>query len=541
MELRLQIIIAILVGALSAPASWADNAEISAATNGPDVKANPAKTTSTSRGSGRPSRFKPLPIPPEPKSNHDDNKTLPIHPFRLTSHVEIGSLHPIRLDASYNQAISLREALYYALQNNLPIKITRESWNYQRYQLIGDIFNALPTPSFGSSYGMTWSRVLSSAKSRATVFQPTLFLPVFQGGSQLFTMMAQYYRDQGWRQSYNASVNDALLDVYQNYENALLQYMLMQIRSESLEVSKKQLELNNDLYTAGTGTQFAIMQSRTQLASDRQAMQQQEINARQASLALAYSLNLPVPVNLLPQDESITEQSIFDERIPVADLIRVALLNRPELRQYELFHTAAQRNIQVAASPLYPTAGLFGTYTYANTNVTPIGPNVDNGTAGAGIFGGTFNTYQGGYTLNWNLPYMGLPTALNIVSARVLARQANFQANQQLLLVTEQVRSDYLTALSTRAQIDSAAYGAASAREGLRLAQLRLRTAVGTNLELITAQRNYIDALTAQAQAIVASNIAQSQLLHDMGVISIDGLTTGFKLTPDLLQSKRKP
>jgi outer membrane protein TolC len=536
--MRLLILIILLLNLLVEPPVRAGDGSQSIAGNEPSPGTNAKSTSPGAVSPPRQYRFKPLTVPPEPATSHDANKTIPMGPFRLGSSLEIASLKPIRLDVGYNRTISLPEALYDCQQNSLPIRITRESWNYQKITLIGNIFNALPTPSFGAAYGQTWSRILSSAKSNATVFQPTLFLPVFQGGAQVFTMWAQYYRDKGWHQSYNASVNDALLDVYQNYENLLLQYMLLQIRAKSLQVSQQQLELNNTLYTAGTGTQFAIMQSRTQLAADRQAMQQQQVDVRQAGLSLAYALNLPIAVNLVPEDESITEQSIFDEGIPVSTLTDVAVLHRPELRQYELFHLAAQRNIQVAAAALYPTAGLFGTSTYAGTKVVPIGANVANGTAGAGVFPGVFDTYQGGYTVNWNLPYMGLPTAFNIASARVLANQAQLQANQELLLVLEQVRGDYLTALSTRAQIDSAAYGGVSASEGLRLAQLRLRSGVGSNLELITAQRNYTEATTAQAQAIIASNVAQAQLLHDMGVITIDALTSGFKLTPDLLGTK---
>jgi outer membrane protein TolC len=102
------------------------------------------------------------------------------------------------------------------------------------------------------------------------------------------------------------------------------------------------------------------------------------------------------------------------------------------------------------------------------------------------------------------------------------------QANQQLLSVDQQVRSSYLNAITARAQIDSTAYGVASAKEALRLAILRLKTGVGTNLELIQAQRDFITALSSQAQAITASNLAQAQLIHDIGIISIETLTRGF-------------
>jgi outer membrane protein TolC len=316
----------------------------------------------------------------------------------------------------------------------------------------------------------------------------------------------------------------------------------------------------------------------------------------------------------------------------INSMLNVALVHRPELRQYELFRLAAARNVQVAASPLYPTVSFFTSYTRSATAVHPPGGNVNgaataqinsattgtgtatnnalgqtasfspvgnttanvgannviatpivagsggnplnlvqsgsivtsgavapsiaggnggggggtssniNGsnTAGAGVFGGLFNTYQSGFSINWSLSNLGLTNLLNVASARNLSRQALLQANQELLLVTEQVRSDYLAALTARAQIDNAAYGVISAKESLRLATLRLRSGMGTNLEQIQAQQGYITALTTQAQAIINSNMAQAQLLHDMGVISVDTLTQGYRPSPADLLPKTK-
>jgi len=103
------------------------------------------------------------------------------------------------------------------------------------------------------------------------------------------------------------------------------------------------------------------------------------------------------------------------------------------------------------------------------------------------------------------------------------------QANQELQLVVEQVRGAYLNTIATREQIDTAAKGVASTGEALRLANLRLSTGLGSNLELIQAQRDYIAALVTQAQAIVASNQAQVQLLHDTGVISRQTILHGYQ------------
>jgi outer membrane protein len=464
---------------------------------------------------------------PDSDAKHDVNKTLDMSKLRLHSPVFKNSFEPVRLEIQFDQPITLAEALRYSVDNNLPIKIARENKNYQGFVFYSQVANALP--NFSMSYNLTRTNILNLDQSAlARVFLPRVSYPVFQGGSVLFSILGQYCRAKGWNQAYTASVNDATLDVYQKYNNLLLARVLLQIRAKAVEVSEEQLKVNQVAERAGTGTRFAVMQSETQLATDRQALLQQEVAVRQAALALNFSLNYPMAVNLVPVEETITEQPLFKSRANISELVGLSLHNRPELREYELFKFAAARNVQVAAAPLYPAATFFTQYSYTNTTTEVHGVPASQSSAGAGVFGGLYETYQQGFGLTWNLSGLGLVSAANIAAAQCLNRQASVQANQELQTVLQQVRSSYLSWRSAREQIDNAAHGVDSSAEELRIAGMRLREGVGTNLELIQAQRDYINALSTQAQAIVGSNLAQAQLLHDTGVISSEALLHGY-------------
>ena len=472
--------------------------------------------------------FKPLRVPPEPQLNHQQNKTLSMSPIKLGALIQVAAMRPLRLEAEYDTPISLAEALDYTMKNSLPIRIAHESVVFQEASLASQLADFLP--SFSMSYTHTNSHVFPSTHSKSDVFVPRMSYPLFLGGNDFYTALAQYYRLRGWQETYKSNVNDALLDVYQKYTTLVLNHSLLKIRVKAVEVSKLQLGLNNEQYKAGTGTVFAIMQSRSQLAADRQALLAQQIATRQSSLLLGYALNMPLAANLVPDKEYLTEGSLINEHATIDELLNIAIVHRPELRQYEYFRYSAARNVQVAASNLYPTVSVSQTFNKSETTTTTSGASSGNTTIeGAGIFGGLFNTYQQGGSVGYSLPNLGMNSVASIVSARALSRQAALQANQQLQLVSQQVRFDYITALTAREQIDNAAYGAVSSREALRLAELRLQSGLGTNLELITAQRDYINALYAQAQAIVASNGAQAQLLHDLGVINIDTLLAGYR------------
>jgi outer membrane protein TolC len=573
----------------------------------------------------------PLPgLPPE-LTDHNKNKTIDLGPLHVGPLIQIAKLRPLRMEAEYTQPITLRDALAYVLINSLPIRINLESYANQRYQFWGDVGAFLPT--IGLTQVFAHSLVLPSTNVDARVFDPSVSIPVFQGGSILYSMLAQYYRASAAHRQFDASVNDTLLNTYNAYYNLLLQRALLQIAIKSVEVSQEQLRLNEQLYFAGTGTRFAVMQSRTQLAMDRQTLLTQQVSVRLASIELGFTMNMPLSINLMPADMTVTEASIVDESMNIEDFMNAALVHRPELFQYTKLRLAAARNIMNNAATLYPsstftitpqvssvtvtgesagvgstdlgalnsaasnirntfsttgatspavgvtTAGVpvingtalqvaqvaagtggltvtpgatnttFGTATAATTtggngstvvtggsgilgSTTGVntGSTSNTGVGNIGAFGGKFNSITLLNNENWSIGGLGLTATGNILQARAQARQAMLQANQVMTNINDQVRPDYLNMMAARAQIDVTATGVASSAEELRLANLRVQMGVGTNLELIQAQRDYITSLINQAQAIIACNQAQATLLHDTGLISLEALTIGYKL-----------
>jgi outer membrane protein TolC len=248
------------------------------------------------------------------------------------------------------------------------------------------------------------------------------------------------------------------------------------------------------------------------------------------------------------------------------------VLNRPELRQYEQLRIAARRNIQVAASQLYPNLQTYGSesgngptlsktyqFTPGSFQTVAIQPQLSNispvflptGTGSPNLAGFSVaanepalstaqvyippsiasrqikKSYTIGYAVGWNYNNAGVPQFANTMSNRALARQALLNSNSQLMTVTQQVRETYLTSVTAERQIEVTTKAVISAAEELRLARVRLQNGVGTNLDVINAQRDFTTALINKADAIIQFNIAQCQLVHDIGVVTVDNLTAG--------------
>lgn len=453
-----------------------------------------------------------------------------------------GRLPPIRLEASFTEVLSLKDTLQYAIRNSLPIRISDANYDSQRYLFYSSLGSFLP--DFTLTYrGQRIDNPGNSPVNKIFTDSATIRYPVFQGGGVFFGALAQRNRSRAAKSQLNVSVNDTLLEVYRRYNELLLNLVLLQIRVKSVELSRAQLELNQELKDAGVGTNFAIYQSRTQLALDKQALLTQQVTVRQSALQLALAMNASVAMNIYPDVVRVTEAKIADQTWDINQLVAVAARRRPELKQFEYLRRAANRDIQVAASPLYPTFQFFTSTTNSqssggggggrggggNSSASNLGGSTviiptGSGGGGIGISGSGGRSYSAGFDLSWNLTSMGVPNAFNTMAARAQARQALLQSNQQLITVLQQIRSSYLNMLTAEAQVDVAGEAVVSAGEQLRLANLRLRYGQGINLELIQAQRDYINSLTTQAQAIVAYNISQAQLLRDTGMISIDTL-----------------
>jgi outer membrane protein len=495
----------------------------------PAIPSHPSNSTPTEPALSQTEQApaKTAPSYPNLDRTHEENSTLNMGELRLHGAVRPDQFNAVRLEISYDQSLTLGEAIRYATDNNLAIKISRENENYQRYLLYGQVANMLPNLSM--AYNLTHTDIENErTTSLARVFFTRVTYPVFQGGSVVQTLLGQFYRAKGWHQAYKASISDELLDVYQKYSAVLLNRILLQIRAKAVEVSEEQLRVDVNKDRQGTGTRFAVMQSDAQLSTDKQALLNQEVTMRQSALALNFSMNYPMAVNLVPVEETLSEQVLFQNNATMDDLITLTLKHRPELREYEDFRVAAGRNIQVAAAPLYPQVSFFTQYSYTNTTVQTA-ETTSTDTSGAGVFGGRFRTNQEGLAVVWSLNNMGLTSVANIYAACSLDRQARIQANQELQTIIQQVRSDFLAWRAAREQIDTAAHGVRASAEELRIAKIRLDVNVGTTLEVIQAQRDYINSLTTQAQAIVNSNLAQAQLLHDTGLISTDTLLHGFR------------
>lgn len=476
---------------------------------------------------------------------------IQLNATKLQSLISVNNyLNPFQLDASSANTINLRQSLIAGLDQNLDLAISRTATKQRQFAYFSSLGSFLPDSTFGYSDYLTSGRIglpvsaasifggagattlgttggtalsgLSSGNSNTTtirihhpfeIMHAGMDFYAYRGGSVLFGALQSKHNYKAAKHQENASLSDTLMTITQNYYNLVLAEALLQIRINAVRTSEEQLRRNLDRFHSGLATNLDVLQSRTQLSRDRQSLVDQQISRRSASITLATSLNVDLGLDMKPVELVVKKVRLVDPRLNVSDILQLAIDNRPELKQYEELRLAARKSIMVAAANLQPTVLLSG-------NAYGIGPP-DNVQA-LGVFA---------INANWRLKGMGTVDAFNVEQARWQARQASLQSQKELQTVLSQVRNSYLQILDKEKNIEQASDEVNSSLEELRLAELRKSSGLGINLDIITAQRDYTQALVDKAQAIINFDIAQAQLVHDTGLISIDALTSNRLLS----------
>lgn len=441
------------------------------------------------------------------------------------------NLSPLTLDASYVQPVELHDVLNIALEHNLDLNFTRNEASRKHFLYRSAKGNFLPDINAGYSqllvYGQlglpyTQNQLFGSNRVGGQSRILNLSFPfsianaggrywLYRGGSVVFGAKQAKHEMNASRSGNFATYSDVLRDASNRYYDLLLAEALLQIRIRAVDTSEEQVRFTGERFKHGLSTNLEYLQARTQLSLDREALLEQEVNRRQAALELTSLINFDQSTDLRTTVPFVVPAKLVNEAVPVNELVRMSISNRPELKQYSELQKAAKAAVVVAAAPLQPTV-------QASANVLPTGRTGSNVEA----------LFLGAVSVNWQLGGLGTVDYSRMKAARLEARNAEIELKKEMIAVIKDVRSSFLksslaeqTIVETAAQVDSAV-------EELRSAKKRHESGIGTQLDVLTAQRDLTQAQINQATSTIKYNIAQVDLVHAIGLCSVKSLTTGL-------------
>jgi outer membrane protein TolC len=462
---------------------------------------------------------------------------------RLEALVSVSrSLNPYALDSDKAQGITLSDVLKTCIARNLDISIAGLDTRIGKSNFWGAKGKFLPDVNMGYNYqylkGKAGIPIGNSGVGPISFDTPFIIASaaftyhLYRGGSILYGALQKSNQYKAAKYAQRTTISDALLNTSRLYYDLVLNEALLQIRIRAVDVSKAQRQVSQNLVQSGRGTNLDLFQSETQLSSDTQNLIDQQIARRVAAIRLSDFLNVDQGTDLIPVDTVIATKRLMSDNMTVPHLVGLAVANRPELKDRNEQALAAKKQIVIASAPLQPKLDFAGT-------AYGIGQTISKSTTTDYIFNPNgngqvltehgqrqlANLYTIGLNATWKFGALGMPDIANIYTAKLQTRQAYLQLDRERNLVIDQARVAYLTSLSAARKLEEANKQVKSATEELRLSRLRFENGLSKNIDVLRAQQDYTNALIIKAQAIINYNIAQAQLVHDVGLTSLETLT----------------
>ena len=423
---------------------------------------------------------------------------------------------PGEVQIQRTRSLSLEDAIVLGRSNNKTLQIQALQVERQRAALRQQQAQLYPTLSLNSTLQRTQTATNVDVQGAITDSDSEQGQTSLNGNFQLSYTLVDFSR----RSTLNAAeglVQQAELQLQQTQSeldrDVSLDYYTLQeadeqvrIYEQSVRAAERSLQDAQALEQAGVGTRFASLQAEVQLSNERQNLVNAQSQQLQARRQLAQRLSLPQDAEIVAQDP-VTKAGSWD--LNLAESIFMAYGGRPELRRrlVERQINEFQRKAQLGS--LLPTLGLFSRYdlTQSFTGTTQDAIRGRSTTDQSSLT----NQYQVGVNFQWQFFDGG--------SAKAAARQeevdiqvSDLQFQDDRNLIRQEVENAFYEVQANLQNIDTASDGVDQAQEALRLARLRFQAGVGTQIDVINAERDLTQSEGNRATAILGYNRALAQL-----------------------------
>jgi len=294
-----------------------------------------------------------------------------------------------------------------------------------------------------------------------------------------------------------ATLNDVALSAKTAFMDVLRTDELLQVAEERVVNVTEQLRVARVRFEAGGTAKFDVIRFESELATAEQERLQALNNEllAEASFNQALSRDVSTPVELVPPDALPKVQPTLEA------LTEKAKTSRPEL-------VAAKRRVEYYGKVRrarekgnLPALTVTGNFSY-DPGAGGLGAAQDSLSATAQL---TFPIFDGGLNRS------------RVKQARTDEVKAGITLDQVTLAVTLEVKQAYLNLQSAEKQIDTAQKGLVSAREALRVANLRYQEGVGTPVEVSDANTQFVAARTAVVNAVFQYRMSVFSLQRAVG------------------------
>jgi outer membrane protein TolC len=406
-------------------------------------------------------------------------------------------------------ALDLKEAVVFALENNFAIRQARERIKQQEGVEIQVRARQIPNVSAAGSYSRNTEEI--SSYSAAPEGAWSIGLQARQvlyagGGVRSSVKSAQLVREAAMLEL-EGIINQQLLSVRTQFYTVLLAKERIKVQEDSVNLLEQQLKDARNRFEAGTTSNFEVLRAEVALANGQppliQARNDHRIAVEQLRQLLGFVAGRGANVTKVPEfvgtldiGQPVTYQ--------LPDALAAALANRPELQQLARLENAGEQNIKSSRSGYLPEVDLVGGYTVVRS---PFSMAWDNRLEG----------WTAGLQAQWNI-FDGRATTGRVMQARSQLEQTKLSQAATMLAIEVQVRQANSSLIEAWELVQASSKTVEQAEEALRLANVRYSAGTATQLDVLTSQVSLTAARLNQLQAYYGYHVALAAMRQSIGL-----------------------
>lgn len=427
------------------------------------------------------------------------------------------------------EPINLKDSLAISMENNFDIKIFTQKAEKNKWDYYASIANFLPDVDFEQAIQRNIGTFVVSGiipdSTKETAIQSNLFYDYLISASKYFNLKIAKNQYQSQKKTLESQKNQVLRDTATKYYDVLESKRRIEILETNIKQIKEQLRINKEKLDSGLGTKFDVLRAQADLASAKQSLTLAQNKYRFNQAQLANIIGIPVFIQLVPDDKDIKVKEIFKDCFDLDKAKEIAMSTRPDLQAAKFdIEVVRQRRNKIYANYL-PDIALFGVSSEQGIVGNTIAPN-----------------HQFGVVAGWNIKYryndevsyyagqgLGLIGYTNIKSRTAELNESKLTYVKKSRDIEENLVRTFFNTVAARSIIDSTWAELQAAAESRNISVLRLKSGLGSFIDVLQAQSTYTTAKINHLAAVLGYDKSQVELLFEMGVISVNNILEGYK------------
>jgi len=315
----------------------------------------------------------------------------------------------------------------------------------------------------------------------------------------------------------------------------------LRIKQEALNTAQTLYEGNKHQVELGTLPAIEVTRAAAEVSSDKENLLIAQTNVAQQETVLknALSRNGIVSqtldeVHIVPLDHIVVPET--EDLKPTAELVNLALKQRPEIAQTKINIESSVINLGGAKNYLLPTLQAFFELTNngltgpANLASVPYGLVPPDAYVGGysnllkQIFSRDYPNYSAGFSLN--IPFRNRVAQADYVADQLQLRQSQLQYQKEVSQVRVDVKNAVIEVQQARARYETAVATRSLAQQTLEAEQNRFRFGESTIATVVQAQRDLASDQSAEVQAM--ANYTHAKVAFDQAVgqtLDVNGIS----------------